>query len=224
MKRLAQWLGSAIAVAALIFLFSAKPVFADSYTVFNLGDDSGRGLYGIDTSGDVVIWGDNGCGSSFICYTTYSDGVAISTTATPPDLVYDDGTSCSAAAGFNTSKQVCNNGWIGLGSLYSPNGDKNGVYTGSGSNLSYLASGSADQVVLNSLGDMAWTDGRDDEMYVAILNAAPLFNTADLATEPEFAAASTPEPGSLFRVCTGLFGFLAAVLRKANRPPVTFID
>ena len=44
------------------------------------------------------------------CYVTYTNGVASERRWTPPDLVYDNGTSCgSTPAGFNASKTVCNN-------------------------------------------------------------------------------------------------------------------
>jgi hypothetical protein len=112
-----------------------------------------------------------------------------------------------------------------LGSLYNPNGDPNGVYVGSGSDLQFLHGGSADQVFLNSLGDFAWTDGQSEEMFVAIANAAPPFNTAGLSFEENFVPADpTPEPGSLLLVGTGLVLFVAAVRRKANRPPVSYFD
>jgi hypothetical protein len=220
-----QRLSGAVLVVMAILLGSARPALADSYTIFDLGNDNGRGIYGIDTSGDVVVWGGNGCGTAAsTCYVTYTNGIAASDSSTAPDLVYDDGSSCgSAPAGFNASKTVCNNGWIGLGSLYNPNGDPNGVYVGSGLDLQFLHGGSADQLFLNSLGDFAWTDGRDEEMFVAILNSAPSFEA--LSFEEKFVAADpAPEPGSLLLVGTGLLFFVAAVRRKANGQPSSYIN
>jgi hypothetical protein len=220
-----QRLSGAALVVIAILLGSARPALADSYTVFDLGNDNGRGIYGIDTAGDVVVWGGNGCGTSAsTCYVTYTNGIAASDSSTAPDLVYDDGTSCgSAPAGFNASKTVCNNGWIGLGSLYNPNGDPNGVYVGSGSDLQFLHGGSADQLFLNSLGDFAWTDGRDEEMFVAILNSAP--SVEALSFEEKFVPADpAPEPRSLLLVGTGLLLFVAAVRRKANGQPSSYMD
>jgi PEP-CTERM motif len=219
-----QRLSGAALVVMAILLGSARPALADSYAIFDLGNDNGRGIYGIDTAGDVVVWGGNGCGmSASTCYVTYTNGIATSDSSTAPDLVYDDGTSCgSAPAGFNASKTVCNNGWIGLGSLYNPNGDPNGVYVGSGLDLQFLHGGSADQLFLNSLGDFAWTDGRDEEMFVAILNSTPSFEA--LSFEEKFVPADpAPEPGSLVLVGTGLLLFVAAVRRKANGQPSSYI-
>jgi len=203
-----------VIVAALLGF--ARPVLADTYTIVDLGDDSGRGIYGIDTAGDVVIWGSSGCGiSSPICYVTYVNGVAISDSLTAPTLLYDNGTSCSSTpAGFNTSKTVCNGEWTGLGSLYNPNGDPNGVYIGSGSVLDFLNGGSADQVFLNSSGDFAWTDGQDDEMYEAIAISPPVFDEADASFYENSPPAETPEPGSLLLVGTGLVWLTTTVRRK----------
>ena len=221
-----QWLSGAVVVVMAILLGSARPALADSYTIFDLGNDNGHGIYGIDTAGDVVVWGGNGCGmSASTCYVTYTNGIATSDSSTAPDLVYDDGTSCgSTPAGFNASKKVCNNGWIGLGTLYNPNGQPNGVYVGSGSDLQFLHGGSADQVFLNSLGDFAWTDGQSEEMFVAIVNSAPLLQARSALFQDDFDPASTPEPRSLLLVGIGLLFFMAAVRRKANRQPTSFFD
>ena len=221
-----QWLSGAVVVMTIL-LGSVRPALADSYTVFGLGSDNGHRIYGIDTAGDVVVWNGNGCDTPVsTCYVTYTNGIATSQSATAPDLVYDDGTSCdSTPAGFNASKSVCNNGWIGLGTLYNPNGNPNGVYVGSGSDLRFLHSGSADQIFLNSLGDLAWTDGVDDELYVAIANYTPRLQTGDLSFEENSVAADpTPEPGSLLLVVTGLLLFIASVRRKANGQPSSYID
>jgi hypothetical protein len=222
-----QWLSGAIVVVMAILLGSARPALADSYTIFDLGSDNGHRIYGIDTAGDVVVWNGNGCDTPVsTCYVTYTDGIATSESATAPDLVYDNGTSCgSTPAGFQALKKVCNNGWIGLGTIYNPNGDPNGVYVGSGSGLQFLHSGSADQVFMNSLGDFAWTDGVDDELYVAIANSGPPLQTAGLSyQENSVAADPIPEPGSWLLVGTGLLLFVAAVRRKANGQPSSYID
>ena len=218
MKISAPWLSSAIVAIVVILFCSAPPAGADSYSVFNLGNANGQGIYGIDTAGDVVVWSMSGCGvSATYCYSTYVNGTATSDGSVAPILLYDNGTSCgSTPAGMNTSKEVCNGSWIGFGSLYNPNGDLNGVYVGSGSDLDYLGGGSVDQAFLNSLGDFAWTDGRNEEMYVAIRNSPPSFDSGDsILQEPD--PTQTPEPGGLLLMATGLLGITAALRRKANR-------
>src|ERR1700727_788995 len=121
MKSFASWLGSAMVVCAAILLCSTRPALADSYTIYDLGSDNARGIYGIDGTGDVVTWGTTGCApSSSSCYTTYTGGVATSDGGTAPVLAYDDGTACSSTlAGFNVLKSVCNNGWMGFGAIYN---------------------------------------------------------------------------------------------------------
>ena len=75
MKVFASWFGSRILAFTVVFLCGASAALADSYTVYDLGNDNSHGIYGIDSSGDVVIWSTSGCGSSAYCYTTYDDGV-----------------------------------------------------------------------------------------------------------------------------------------------------
>jgi hypothetical protein len=88
-----------VAIAALIAtpasqLIAPTPAQADTFAIFNLGTDNGYSIYGIDTSGTVVI-------DSFrpapgladdILYQTYVDGVLINSARTIPNLNYDNGT------------------------------------------------------------------------------------------------------------------------------------
>jgi hypothetical protein len=219
MKFLAQWLSSAIVVVVVVIFFSAtRPALADSYTIYDLGNDNGHGIYGIDSFGDVVTWATSGCGSSSYCYATYVNGVATADGGTPPVLEYDNGSSCgSTPAGFNAAKSVCNNGWTGMGTFYNPNGDPNGVYLASVSEIDFLGSGAVGQAFLNSFGDFAWTDSLNDEMYVEIQNSAPLFEDPQFANKTFVASVPTPEPPSLFLMATGLVGLTAVFRGKANR-------
>jgi hypothetical protein len=217
MKRFAQGLGGVLFTGVVMLFGVTHPVLADSYSIVDLGDANGHGIYGIDTAGDVVVWGTNGCGPAVShCYVTYVNGVATNDGAIAPILAYDNGTSCgSTPAGFNASKEACNGGWTGLGSVYNPNGDPNGVYFGSGSNLDFIHSGSADQVFLNSVGDFAWTDGRDEEMYELIQTSSPVITEFDASIEQDPVPANIPEPRTLLLLATGLI-WVAAMLRRSK--------
>jgi len=170
-------------------------VHADTYKIFDLGDDNARPIVGIDNLGEVVILDE----FSFN-YLTYANGVLVNTTSTLPSLTYDDGTPCSEPAGFSgpAGEIVCNNGRIGFGSRSNPNGDPSGVYTGPISSLTFFdPSGSTDIAFLNSSGDFAWEDGVHEENFEAI----------DL---------TTPEPSSLLLVGTGCLSLVGLLRRKLS--------
>jgi len=189
-------LAAILPLAATLFLVPA-PVHADTYQIFNLGTDNGFNVIDIDTAGVVIIF------NTFTSnYLTVDHGVVVNTTSTLPSLTYDNGAACSIPAGFASppsNKIICNNGRTGFGSLFNPNGDPGGVYTGPPSDLTRIdPSGTDDLALLNSSGDFAWDDGLQDGIFEAI----------DLTTD-------TPEPGSLLLVCTGCVSLLGVLRRKA---------
>ena len=187
-------LAAILPFAAALFLVPAQ-LHADTYKLVDLGSDNARSIVGIDTSGQVVI-----ANGILFEYQTYSNGVVVNTTSTLPSLTYDDGTPCSIPSGFalaQSSESVCNNGRIGFGSRFNPNGDPDGIYTGPISSLSFFdSSGSTDGAFLNASGDFAWSDGVHEENFEAI----------DL---------TTPEPSSLLLFGTGCVSLLGVLRRKA---------
>jgi hypothetical protein len=190
----------AIASLALVLLILATPAHADTYTIYNLGNANYNSIYGIDTSGQVVIYDSAFCQSpGGVCYTTYDHGTAVAVTDVnvAPTLDYDNGTPCSSLpSGYNIFKSACNNGHIGFGSAFNSNGDPNGVYTGLDSSITFLQNGSADQLDLNSSGDFAWVSGAQEYIYEAVDTT------------------STPEPSTLLLMATGIFIFSFTLRRK----------
>jgi len=193
-----------VAVAALL-LASPTTSYADTYQVFNLGNDNGHNLYGIDVSGAVVTIGPNfGDPINAQLYSTWVNGVVVSTSFAPPSLNYDNGTPCvptvSPGITIYPANARCNNGHeVYFGSFQTaPPAYTNGIFTGP--NLSDLLTthGTFDGVVLNASGDFAWIDGLDEEFYQAI----------DLTPQ------LVPEPGSLVLLGTGLLASIGAIRRR----------
>jgi len=189
----AQLLAAILPLAATLSLVPAR-VHADTYVIYNLGDDNDRPIVGIDTSGEVVILDEF---SSH--YLTYANGVLVNTTSTLPPLTYDNGTPCSEPAGFGPSGMVvCNNGRIGFGSRFNTNSDPDGVYTGPATSLTLIQPfGTTDMAFLNSSGDFAWSNGIVEENFEAV----------DL---------TTPEPGRLLLVGTGWVSLFCVLRRKLS--------
>lgn len=181
-----------ILIAVAMFL-TAPTAHADTYQIFDLGDANGYNLVGIDTSGTVVI--EDALSS---IYSTLVDGMSISDSSILPVLDYDNGTSCTPALSSGMTvvgRAVCNGGYEVLGGEYL--GTDRGIYTGPAP-ADFLQSGTVDTLLLNSSGDFAWTDGRDEENFEAI----------DLTSD------QVPEPTSLFLVGTGLLAGLGSMRRR----------
>jgi hypothetical protein len=191
-------LAAILPLAATPFLVPAR-VHADTYKIYDLGGTpNGHIVFDIDNLGQVVILNENS--GVFVDYLTYDNGVLVNTTSTLPNLTYDNGTPCSVPAGFTLNgDSICNNGRTAFGSLFNPNGDPSGLYTGPVSSLTLIDGLGETSAKLNSSGDLAWTDGLHEENFEAI----------DLTTD-------VPEPASLLLVGTGCVSVFCFLRRKLS--------
>lgn len=195
------------AIAASQFV-TPTPALADTYTIFNLGNDNGYSIYGIDTSGTVVIQTPPGGP-----YQTYVDGALVSSSTTIPNLNYDNGTPCTPTVSAPVTwspgigKTSCNNGhevYFGTIPASPPQQKVEGIFTGPDLTDHLIDpsdgdvnSSPLDQVVMNASGDFVWADGREEDFFEAI----------DLTTAP------TPEPSSILLIGTGAL-FAAGAMRR----------
>jgi hypothetical protein len=196
---------AAILTIAVSFFTASADARADSYKVFDLGDTNGRNIYGIDTSGTVVVSNLLCPGNISVCYQTYFDGNLTSGfLPAPPSLMYDNGSPCtpSLPAGDTVFHGECNNGREVFGALFS-SPLLEGVFTGPNPVADFFYSGSADKIALNAAGDFAWTDGVAEELFQAV----------DLTTE-----STVPEPDSILLLGSGVLA-AAGVLRRGFAMP-----
>jgi hypothetical protein len=189
---------AAIIAIAASQLIAPTPALADTFAIFNLGNDNGHSIYGIDIFGTVVIQSPN-------LYQTYVDGALVNSSTTIPNLNYDNGTPCTptVSAPVTWSSGIghtrCNNGHeVYFGTFpVPPNSLGMGIFTGPDI-TDLLISTPLDQVAMNASGDFVWADGREELFFEAI----------DLTTAP------TPEPGSILLVGTGALAAAAAMRRR----------
>lgn len=195
MKASKLWSGAAILAISVVAFTIPATARADTYQIYDLGNANGYDMYGIDTSGTVVIYD-----SISSLYGTFVDGSISDIASTAPVLGYDNGSPCSPVLSPSITlipgtKTSCNNGREVFGGEYL--GTNRGIYTGPDS-TDFLQSGTVDALVLNASGDFAWTDGRNEENFEAI----------DLST------ATTPEPNSFILLGTGMFAALGTMRRR----------
>jgi hypothetical protein len=189
-----------------IALLSSATAHADTYTVYNLGNDNGRSLYGISTTGAVVIDEQYNCANTATnCYDTWVNGEVVSVTTAPPSLDYDDGSPCDSLPPGDyaapTDTIVCNNGYIGFGLTGTQGTEMIRAVTGPISDPQIVWGGTVNQSALNSIGDFAWADAQDEYFYEAV----------DTTNTP------VPEPSGLILIGTGILSLPAALRRSRSR-------
>lgn len=204
MRRQLSFAAAILTIAVSLFT-APDSARADSYKVFDLGATSARNIYGIDTSGTVVVLNLLCPSPLFVCYQTYSDGNLTSGfLPAPPSLKYDNGSPCtpSLPAGDTVFNGECNNGREVFGALFS-SPMIIGVFTGPDPVADFFYTGTADKIVLNAVGDFAWTDGLDEELFQAV----------DLTTE-----SPVPEPDSMLLLGSGVLAAIGLLRRRFAMP------
>ena len=212
MKTSKLCLSAAVLAIAALQSTLPTPALADTFQFFNLGDANDHNIVGIDTSGAVVISSPTGPHFDLL-YQTYVGGIIINSSATIPNLIYDNGTPCTPTVSApitwtpGLGQTRCNNGhevYFGTFPVPPPNPFGEGIFTGP--NLTdrltdpadpMIAASSLDPVVMNASGDFAWVDGLDETIFEAI-------------------DTTVPEPGSIFLLGTGALAAAEAMRRRLS--------
>jgi len=212
MKPCRLMLGAAVIAIASLPSTLPTPALADTFQIFSLGIANAHTIFGIDSAGTVVIQSATGPGQALL-YQTYVDGALINSSTSIPALSYDNGTPCTPTVSPGVTytglgQTRCNNSHeVYFGTFPTPagpNSETSGIFTGP--SLTDLltnpsVSGSTlDQVVLNSSGDFAWVDARDETIFEA----------------EDQTARSLPEPGTLLLLATGSLTLIATKPRRLN--------
>jgi hypothetical protein len=191
-------------VALLLALFTLPQAHADTYILFSFVEDSGAApVIGIDDAGDVLIRRNLvACGlNALSCYSVFQPFGSLVTTEALPAFNYDNGTPCSpnplAAFGF------CNNGYEAyyVSTVGPDRGISGGPYTDVQKFPDSDGLASPHTLLINSYGDITWTEGSTEENYLAY----------------DVTSHETPEPATLALLLTGLIPIAEIARRKLTR-------
>lgn len=171
--------------------------FADSYTEYDVAHSSGgTNNVGLTADGTLVVQL-----QSSLLYEAFTPPATRVDSEMPPNLAYDNGSACTPTTdgGFTYfGRGVCNNGR----ELFTAAvGERLYVYDGpSVDDLVFM--GDAIGLLLNAEGDFAF-----------VTTTAP---TAEQTDVNKLYIASTPEPGSIMLLGTGLLGMAGVVRRRVG--------
>ena len=201
--------GSLMAVFAALVLGMPLRASADLYQIVDLGSTFHNEMFGLTSTGDVVVhylYGNRVCVGNPVCWGVFAKDGGVSFFDTAPPLTYDTGGgwwTCNNSGipipHDDTAVHICNNGRLAF--TYADNVQ---LWTGPDpvgglatiDQLTLLFNGETMPVFLNSEGDVAF--GTFSRNFVAY----------DLGP--------TPEPSSLLLLATGSLG-AASLLRRRLR-------
>jgi PEP-CTERM motif len=206
---------TALSIATLASALST-PASADTYQLIDFGNIPNSGIYGITSSGTVVIEYESSVPGLILYGVSELNGQGY-TLDYPPNLDYDNGTECTPATSPGVTSEnfgatVCNGSHEVYEGFFTPAGTSQmlGIFTGP--NLSDLLPGFAfpansapfiNGLGVNSSGDFVFSlnGGLYDHYYEAVDLTAP---------------SPIPEPSSLFLLGTGTLTTLAAMRRRGS--------
>jgi hypothetical protein len=188
------------AIIAIVAGLIPSTVHADTYQIFNLGNDGGVFFYGMDDSGNVVLNDSAFC--VLTCYQTYIDGVPTGLSIAPPDLHYDNGTPCtpSLPPPGKVLRGVCNGAREAFTGTLTATQFFDGIYTGSDPAFTQITGALGGGLIfMNGKGDIVYDDAFAEDWFEAI----------DLTT------VTIPEPASIFLIGTGALA-IGRTMRKRS--------